>query len=335
MSGIEERLVRDITAVTGGVVVTESDLRIARDAINERVDNRRQRNRRRTLVGAAAAAILVVVLGATALQTIGGEGKTAPPADPGPTTTDDPHAEFLTGSAPTPELLQGIWRLDNGGVLMRFAPPDLVSFDNSGRLFESPAVQGRYEIDGDLITVTVDGGPAGCGGQQLAMRASLPEPGSMRLVHTQPGTGNCGQRQDEAWVMEQVLPPGPVFTELALSNEQGATWTALTDKELLHGSWFAEGREWVLELAPNGQYHLAATAGEQVDYGAWELRGSQLTLTSWPDSVQCDASDELVLGGLEYYDPGTTVVRSTVRKDSCRAAWADVTWIQIPDDSTR
>ncbi len=335
MSSIEDRLVRDIAAVTGGVVVTDSDLRAARDAVHERVDDRRRRNRSRTLIGAAAVAVLVVLLGAAALQTIGGEGRTAPPASPDPTTTEDPHADFLVGSAPTPELLRGIWRLDNGGILMRFAPPDLVSFDDSGRLFEGPAVQGRYAIDGDLITVTVDGGPAGCGGQQLAMRASLPGPGSMRLVHTQPGTGNCAQRQDDTWVMEQVLPPGPAFTDLALSNEPGAVWTPLADKERLHGSWFAEGREWVLELAPNGQYHLAGTAGEQVDYGAWELRGSQLTLTSWPDSVQCEASDELVLGALEQFNLGSTVVRSTVRKNSCRAAWADATWIRIPDDSTR
>ena len=44
MSSIEERLARDIAAVTGGVVVTESDLRDARDAVDERIDSRRQRD---------------------------------------------------------------------------------------------------------------------------------------------------------------------------------------------------------------------------------------------------------------------------------------------------
>ena len=44
MSTIEERLARDIAAVTGGVVVTESDLRDARDAVDERIDSRRQRD---------------------------------------------------------------------------------------------------------------------------------------------------------------------------------------------------------------------------------------------------------------------------------------------------
>ena len=334
MSSTEERLVRDIAAVTGGVVVTDSDLKIAREAIAERIDNRRQQRWRLTVIAAAAAVVLVLVLGITALQTLGGDDQSAPPADSG-STTGDPFADFLTGSAPTPDLVQGIWRLDNGGVLMRFAPPDLVTLDSSGRLFETPGVQGRYAIDGDRITVTVDGGPAGCGGQELAMRASLPEPGILHLVYDQSGAGQCATLQDERWVMEQVLPPGPVFTELALSKDEGATWRSLTDKGMLHGSWFAEHSEYVLELAPNGQYHVAADAGDQVDYGEWSLDGSRLTLTSWPDSLVCEASDELVLGELEFYNPGTTVVRSTVRKNSCRAAWADMTWIRIPDDGPR
>ena len=48
MSSIEERFARDIAAVTQGVVVTESDLRDARNAVDERIDSKRQRDRRRT-----------------------------------------------------------------------------------------------------------------------------------------------------------------------------------------------------------------------------------------------------------------------------------------------
>ena len=60
MSTIEERLSRDIEAVTGGVVVTESDLRDARAEVDERIESRRQRNRRRGVAAAAAAAAVVV-----------------------------------------------------------------------------------------------------------------------------------------------------------------------------------------------------------------------------------------------------------------------------------
>jgi hypothetical protein len=330
MSSIEERLVRDIAAVTGGVVVTESELRVAREEVDARIGSRRHEGRRRAGVAAAAAAVLVLVLGVTAFLTLGGEDESAPPAEPGPTQDVDSHADFLTGSGPTSELVEGVWRLDNGGVLMRFAPPDLVSFDVDGRLFENPGVQGRYAIDGDLISVSVDGGPAGCGGQQFAMRASLPDQGAMHLVHTQPGTGACSRAQDERWVMEQVLPMSPSFADFVLSTETG--WQPLSDKSALYGSWFAEGGEHVLELDRNGEYHVAGGSGEQVDYGEWSLRGSRLTLTSWPDSTTCDAFDRLLLGAVEYVDPGTTAIRSTVRENTCHAPWAEAVWILIPHD---
>ena len=60
MSTIEERLSRDIEAVTGGIVVTDSELRDARVAVEDRIEGGRQRDRRRGLVAAAAAAAVVV-----------------------------------------------------------------------------------------------------------------------------------------------------------------------------------------------------------------------------------------------------------------------------------
>jgi hypothetical protein len=130
------------------------------------------------------------------------------PKDPVMTTSQvSPRDEaFLTGSAPTPELLQGVWRQEGDVLLVRFSPPNLVSFDNGGRLFESPAVQGTYRIAGDLITVSVDGGYAECGGQEFAMRASLPQEGELRFVHTRPGTANCASEQDERWSLQQIRP---------------------------------------------------------------------------------------------------------------------------------
>jgi hypothetical protein len=255
MSSTEERLARDITAVTGGVVVTDSDLRNARESIDERIESGRPWDRRRTVIEAAAAAVVVLVLGVTAFLTLDGDDETARPANPGPTTSDL-HAGFLTGSAPTPDLIQGVWRLDNGGVLMRFAPPNLFSFDYQGRLFGNPGVQGTYAIDGDLITVSVDGGPGGCGGQMLAMRASLPEPGALHFVYTQPGTGDCATTDtDERWVMEQVLPTSPTMADLVYSTETG--WRPLSDKNALYGSWLAEGGGHVLELNRGGTYYVA------------------------------------------------------------------------------
>ncbi len=63
MTVVEERLVRDIEAVTQDIVVTESNLVAARAAVSRRLDDRRRHDRRRTLVAAAAAALLIPALG--------------------------------------------------------------------------------------------------------------------------------------------------------------------------------------------------------------------------------------------------------------------------------
>ncbi len=328
---IEERLARDIAEVSRGVVVTDSDLRDARTAIDDRIGSGRQQDRRRSaFAAAAAAAVVVLLLGLAAYLTIGGEDKAAPPAGPGPSPSPgiDNHADFLSGSAPTSESIRGVWRLDDGGLLMRFAPPDLVSWDRDGRLFEDPSVQGRYAIDGDRISITVDGGPAGCGGQQMAMRGSLPEQGALHLVYTRSGTGACNTVEDERWVMEQVLPASP--TMAALDNSAERSWSPLPGESRLYGTWMAEGGGHLLELDPIGEYHVAAGTGEQVDYGEWALQGSKLTLTSWPDSVECSSGDRLVLGGVEVGDFGTPLLRGTVRENTCGAAWTPDRWVLIP-----
>ncbi len=336
MSSIEERLTRDIAAVTGGVVMTESDLRDARGALDERITSRRQTDRRRGVIGVAAAAVLVLALGVAAFLSRGGDDETAPPVAPSPSASDL-LADFLVGSAPTPELLHGVWRLDNGSVQMRFSAPNAVSFDTAGRLFHDPGIRGTYSISGDLITVSVEGGPAGCGGQEFAMRAALPGapvgPGALRLVHTRPGTDNCSPLQDERWVMEQVLPASPDMAGLVFSTESG--WQPLVSKRALYGLWLAEGGGHVLEIDPGGTYYVADDSGEPVDRGQWSLRRTDLTLTSSAESARCGAGDRLVLGAVEQVaGPGTTGLRSTVQKNACDAPWTPAAWILIPHEGS-
>lgn len=339
MSSIEERLARDIAAVTGGVVVTESDLRDARDAVDERIDSRRQRDRRRIVTAAAVAALLIPVLGVVAFQTLGGDDKSAPPVSPAPPSPNVNDA-FLTGSAPTPDLLEGVWRVDNGTVLLRFTTDGAIQFDDGGELYSDPSATGRYEIAGDLITVTVAGGPAGCAGQVFAMRASLPEPGVMRFVHTQPGTGNCspqpfpvddppGPHLDVWWALEQVLPTSQGLAELNLSPAGG--WRPLSDQSALYGDWLAEGGRYVLEISPDGSYLVADESGEPIERGGWSLRASDLTLTSSGLS-DCNDRDRLVLGGVEQVEVGITLMRGTVEQNTCGAAWTPSAWMLFPHE---
>jgi hypothetical protein len=330
---IEEQLARDIAEVTRGVVVTDSDLRDARTAIDDRLSSRQPEDPRRTAIAAAAAAVLLLVAGIAAYVTIGGDNETAPPTAPGPSASPsvDFDAEFLTGSAPTSDLVEGVWRLDNGGVLMRFTAGGRLSWDLGGRLFESPRIQGTYAIAGDTITVSVDGGPAGCSGQQVAMRASVPDQGSLHLVFTEPRGGACGTYPDERWVMEQVLPASPSMASFKVSGAE-ADWTPLRNRNLLPGTWSAVGGGHLLELARNGRYNVAAGSGEPVDAGEWSLDGSRLTLTSTADSTGCRAGDRLVLGAVQTSSFGTAGIRSTVRENTCGAAWAETDWFLIPHD---
>ena len=333
MSTIEERLARDIAAVTGGVVVTESDLRDAREAVDLRTDERRQQVRRRTLAIAGAAAVLVPILGFAAFQSLGGEDRSAPPVSPVP-ASPDANDVFLAGEAPTPELLQGVWRVDNDTLLLRFTADGEVRFDNGGQLFATPAVLGTYEVEGDLVTVNVDGGVAECAPQTFAMRASLPEPGALHFVHTQPGTGNCASTQDEQWVLEQVLPTSSGLRDLKLDAK--GDWNPPAGLSSLYGDWMAEGGGHVLELARNGVYFVADDSGDAVDRGRWSLdrSASRLTLVSAGSSPSCDQGDRLVLGGVEQTDPGTLNMRGTVEQNTCGGAWADAAWLMLPHEAS-
>jgi hypothetical protein len=347
MSTIEERLARDIATVTGGVVVTESDLKEARDVLDGRIERRRQRDRHRILA-ATAAAVVISVVGFIAFETLGGDDKSASPVNPGPTTHADPYADFLTGRAPTPDLLNGVWRVDNGTVVVRFSPPNRISFDDGGRLFANPGIHGTYLIAGDLITVSVDGGTAGCAGQTFAIRAALPEPGDMRFVHTQPGAGNCapefvqldaapGSYNDVSWVLEQVLPTEKGLAGLDFSGDH---FRPVADTAALYGDWMAQGGGYVLELmmSPNGGfYHVIGASGDVVDLGSWTLHDSrsQLRLVSRGNSDTCDEGDRLVLGDLALADSDPTAAFSgTVTLNTCDAPWMPKTWILIPHEGT-
>jgi hypothetical protein len=86
MSSIEERLARDIAAVTGGVVVTESDVWDAREEVDERIDSRRRRGRRnKVLTSVAVAAAVVAVVGGVAVLDRDDTGGGPQPAEPPPT----------------------------------------------------------------------------------------------------------------------------------------------------------------------------------------------------------------------------------------------------------
>jgi hypothetical protein len=327
MSTIEDRLRRDIATSTGGVVVTESDLLNAREELGDRIDSRKRRDRFRVLAVAAAAAVVIPLVAVGVIRTQGADDPVSP-ANSGPIapSMDD---SFLKGSPPTPNRLEGIWRIDNGFGLVRFESGTRISAAESGLLFDDPEFDGRYEIDGDTITVNLDGGSLDCAGKTFAMRSSLPGPGLLRSLYTQSAPDGCSPSV-VSQSLEQVLPTSASLTGLEFSSLADSKWATPSQRDLF-GDWMAEGGGYLLELAESGAYYVANESGNVVDQGQWSGRDAVLTLTSSTDSGHCADGTQLVLQSLEESDTeGTKAIRGTVDRNDCGGAWTPKTWILIP-----
>jgi len=332
MSSVEEQLGRDIAAVTGGVVVTEPELKEARDAVEDRIEIGRQRSRRRMVAGLVAAAVVIPIVGIAIARAGGDDQSLRPvgPVEPTPSAIRAPADRWLTGKPPTQDAVQGVWREDNGNMSIRFSPSGTVRMDELGQLLGHPGFAGTYEITGDVISINVDGGDVGCVGAEFAMRASLPQPGLMRFVPTASGTGKCTFSQIGAWgAWERVLPAGPAFTHLKFGAK--LPWQSWPDRDSLLGMWAAEGGGYVLEMDRGGSYYVADETGETVDRGRWTYRPSQLTLTSSAGSVDCSKGDQTRMDDLQYLNPGGTIAMQwTMKTNTCGGAWATKEWFRVP-----
>lgn len=329
MSSIEERLARDIAAVTGGVVVTDSDIEEAREIVGLQVEGVRKRDRRRGVI-AVVAAVVVTVAGFAGWQALGTDEKDIGPAQSGPVRDQlsSSDQEFLTGSAPTAEALAGVWRVDNGRTLLSFDTSGNMRIDDYGQLFGKPAIEARYSIEGDQVTARVVGGEAGCQGQEIVMRITVPDPGAARVLQTQPGSGECAPEQGGRWVLEHMLPASPSYADLRVPAD--GKWQAADGQAGVIGVWFAEGGKHLLELMPDGSYHVAAGTGDLVDVGRWTLNGSRLSLVS-DGTGSCRDGDRLVLGNVELQGTGGySLMQAAVDKNTCGGAWTPKVWILLP-----
>jgi hypothetical protein len=332
VSTIEERLSRDIEAVTGGIVVTDSELQDARVAVEDRIEGGRRRDLRRGLV--AAAAVAAVVVGVATWQGFRSDDATPSPAEPVPTPTLSPlegaDETFLAGDSPTPQLLRGVWRLDNpteSRMLVMFAADGGIRYDDTGRLFDDPLVHGTYDLAGDLITVQVDGGSAQCEGTALALRVAVNEDDGLNLVPVD-AAEDCGRPMRHQWVLEQELPTPE---GRAIYAPPGVASDRLADREAVVGDWYVGGGGHLLELRVDNTYSLLAGYGDVVDRGSWadDESSDRLTLVSSADSPTCREGDTAVLADPRTGDFGAMVLRSTVERDDCAIGFAKKAWIKL------
>ena len=342
MSSIEERLARDIAAVTEGVVMTEADLHEAREELDQRIDRRGQRNRGR-YIAVAAAAMILVVGGVTAWRVIDDPSAAPDPAGPVLPEMNASDRAWLTGDVVTEGLLEGVWRVDNGVVAVQFAADGTYRYDSSGNLFSDgnpPDATGTWTARGDLITLSnVSSDQAGCAGEQVRLWASTPKPGLVRLVGVPSDDPLCTPVGFGQQALEKVLPTNPDMTAFAAEIAREKGWDPLTDGSILDGIFFS-GEGHLLELhadmtsaadGERGRYAVVSGKGDVVDRGEWQADTGRFILTSTTESPTCEAGDRLVLSAVEYGASGTLTFRGTTSRNDCGGAWTPASWIRIPD----
>jgi hypothetical protein len=323
MSDIQERLERDIRAVTGAVSVSENDLLSARDAIRERVESRRGLDSRRTVAVVAATAIVAAGVGYIAYSSAPQDGATVMPASQG----EDIDADPVSGAQPTLENLKGFWRVDNGVTMVWFKPNGVIQISDRGSVISDPDIVGTYAVEDDTISVKAEYAPD-CPGGNFSMRVDFPEPGLARVVLPGPEFGECGKAN--TMTLEHALPDNGRWADFTSSGLRG--WRPVADQDVILGDWVAEaGGGYLLEIADDGTYYVADKSTEVVDNGRWRLRGSRLELFSRTESPQCEEGDFLVLGDIEYTNAETTLLRGTVDQNDCGGGWTPTSWILIPN----
>lgn len=338
MSSIEERLMRDIAAVTGGISMTNTDLGDARASLDDRIESSR-RTRRRGLV-AAAAVVAVLAGGITAFQVTGDGPDVVGPASPGTgAPAPDPATEaFLKGGPATAQVLVGVWRVDNGTVAVQFRENGTMAYDDDGTLFGKPDVIGTWTSDGDLIRiVTTASERAECVGAQVRLWASNPETGRVRAVLDAGDRVECSPVGRGPQTLEKLLPATIGTFAAEFSALPG--WRTLTEGSLLDGVFFST-EDLLLELVPDsvgsngeaaGRYYVAAGADSIADQGTWRSTQGALILTSSAKSTECQAGDRLEFRNVEYLSGGTLGFRGEVTANACGGAWGALTWIRVPD----
>ncbi len=238
--------------------MTESDLRDARVAVEDRIESGRQRDRRRGVVVAAAAA--AVVVGVATWQGLSGKTpvlrRRRPDRRRRPCRTRT--RTFLTGDAVTAEILPGVWRLDNRAWLFMFTSDGRFSYDEHRAAVADPLVDGTYAVDGDTITVDIEGGTAGCAGQTLTLRAVVfararctccPSAASRAAAALPSAPSGCWSR-----CCRRATSPGS-------RTGPGGNWDPLAGYGAMQGTWYDPQGGYLVELRDDGSYSTLTGSG--------------------------------------------------------------------------
>ena len=241
----------------------------------------------------------------------------------------------VRGAAPTLETLRGIWLFDGGpdggetGMLMRFDPDGTFAIDAYGSLDSTPATQGTFRIEGDLVRFEVEPSARCATGETFTFRTGLPDAGRLDTVMVEPG---CGVASGTEWTWTRVSPVSAAGTTIRASSPSGDEGPP-EDALALDGIWLLEGTGQLLRISFSGSYAIddQGTLGTApYDEGDVEIDGRTMVLISGPGSRECRDGARWTWTAVAV-EPFGAAMRATSDRDVCGHGLDDVelTWIRI------
>ena len=171
-------------------------------------------------------------------------------------------------------------------------------YDETGRLSAHPRVYGTYAVDGDTISVDIEGGSAGCAGQTIALRAVVSAKGPLHVLPVGSDPSSCGAPFAPQWVLEQVLPAG--YLRLAPEPSRSSTGTRWPATTPCWATGTTRRAATSSSCGTTGPTRPSRGSTELADSGTWTVDPSvtRLTLVSGADSPTCREGDRFVLDNL-------------------------------------
>lgn len=258
----------------------------------------------------AAAAVVVIAVGVAVVGNATRRDDTASVAVSS-TATAGPGAG--PGQAATQADLVGIWVLDHGRHLLRFAADGTYAIDADGHLIDGPDDTGAFSVAGNTLTFVTEE-PIICEpGDTWVWYAELVRDGHLYGTVL---SDDCLAHLPE-WTWTRVSPDSQL-TDVPTPRPSDAE--ALPDLGETEGIWLLDGGSMLLAMSPDGEYawdDRGRLDTEPADSGRAELDGSTLTFSSTARGAVCSANDRLVLDDVVQVPRGTAGLHATVTKSTC------------------
>ena len=210
------------------------------------------------------------------------------------------------------------------------------AFDNGGYIDTDPFVAGTYELDGDVVDVTVEDG--GCT-VVPDYHAEMTADGAMQIVFTETGDQACDVGLGTEWTLIRLSPSSAAGAAISPPTTGGSE-PAPPGVTLVNGIWLREGSGQLLRLSGDHTYAIddSGVLGiEPDDTGTWEIESDAVMLVS-AGSASCTEGDTHVLDDVlvdsvrltEANATSTRRIRSVAAEPECRIyGTGDQTWIRV------